>query len=75
MILSEHDLDINNRNSGQRGEGAGFYIKDKVTYKRRLDIINLANTVEQLWMEVWGTNKKQFLLYGYILPAKSKRLN
>ena len=34
------NLDINIRNTGQRGGAVGFYIKDKITYKRRQDIIN-----------------------------------
>lgn len=41
--ISGYDLEINNRNTGQRAGGVGFYIKDKITYKRRQDIINIDN--------------------------------
>ena len=45
-------------------EVAGFYIKDKIIYKRRQDIINTDNTVEHLWIEVRGTNKTNSQLMG-----------
>ena len=41
--ISGYDLEINNRNTGQRAGGVGFYIKDKITYKRRQGIINIDN--------------------------------
>ena len=46
--ISRYNLEINSRNTGQHGGGVGLYIKDKITYKRRQDIINMENTVEHL---------------------------
>ena len=61
--ISGYNLEINSRNTG-RGGDVDFYIKDKITYKRRQDIINIDNTVEHLWTEVRGTNKNNPYLMG-----------
>ena len=54
-----YNLEINNRNTGQRVGGVGFYIKDKITYKGHQGI-KIDSTVECLFIEVGGTSKSNF---------------
>lgn len=45
-----YSLAYNNRKTGKRGGGSGFYIKENLTYKRRQNIVNINSTVEYLWI-------------------------
>ena len=42
----------------RRGSGVGLHIKDYITYKMRNNIISLDYSLEHLWIEVKGKNKK-----------------
>ena len=72
--ISGYNLEINNRNTGQHGGGVGRYIKNKITYKRRQDIINIENTVEHLLIEARGTNKNNPYLMGTLWLEKFENI-
>ena len=48
------------------------YIKDCITYKIRNDIISLDDSVEHLWVEVKGKNKKLPNLIGFVYQPSSE---
>ena len=51
----------------KRGGVLGVYITDCITYKIRNDIISLDDSLEHLWVEVKGKNKKSPYLIGIVL--------
>ena len=55
----------------KRGGGVGAYIKDCITYKIRTDIISLHGSLEHLWVEVKGKNKKSPCLIGVVYQSSS----
>ena len=50
----------------KQGGGVGVYIKDYITYKIRNDIISLNDSLEHLWVELKGKNKKSPNLIGVV---------
>ena len=56
----------------KRGGGVGVYIKDCITYKIRNDIIGLDNSLEHLWVEVKGKNKKSPYSIGIVYQPSSE---
>ena len=46
-----------------RGGGVGAYIRDTLSYKRRIDIENIQPEFEHLWLEVPGKNKHSKLFW------------
>ena len=50
----------------RRGGGVDVYIKGSTTYKIRNNIISLDDSVEHLWVEVKGKNKKSPYLIGVV---------
>ena len=56
----------------KRGGGVGVYIKDCITYKIRNDIISLDDSLEYLWVEVKGKNKKSPYLIGVVYQPSSE---
>ena len=56
----------------KRGGGVGEYIKDCITYKIRNDIIGLDNSLEHLWVEVKGKNKKSPYSIGIVYQPSSE---
>ena len=56
----------------KRGGDVGIYIKDFITYKIRNDIISLDDSLEHLWVEVRGKNKKSPNLIGVAYQPSSE---
>ena len=56
----------------KRGGGVGICIKDCIRYKIRNDIISLNNSLEHLWFEVNGKNKKSRYLIGIVYQPSSE---
>ena len=54
------------------GGGVGVYIKDCITYKIRNAIISPDDSLEHLWVEVKGKNKKSLYLIGIVYQPTSK---
>lgn len=47
-----------------RGGGVGAYLREGISYKRRIDIENIAPDLEHLWLEIQGRNKYSSLSIG-----------
>ena len=60
----------------KQGGGVGVYIKDYITYKIRNDIISLNDSLEHLWVELKGKNKKSPNLIGVVYqpPENAKKI-
>ena len=59
----------------KQGGGVGVYIKDYITYKIRNDIISLNDSLEHLWVELKGKNKKSpNLIVVYQPPENAKKI-
>ena len=56
----------------KRNEKWGVYIKDCITYKIRNDIISLDDSLDYLWVEVKGKNKKSPYLIGIVYQPNSE---
>ena len=62
----------NKNRDEKRGGGVGVYIKDRITYKIRNDKISLDDSLEHLWVEIKGKNKKSPYLIGVAYQPSSK---
>ena len=71
VSLPGNQFSYRNRDE-KRGGGVGVYIKDCITYKIRNDIISLDNSLEYLWVEVKGKNKKSPYLIGVVYQPSSE---
>ena len=56
----------------KRGGGVGVYIEDYIAYKIRNDIISLDDSLEHLWVEIKGKNKKSPYLIGVVYQPSSE---
>lgn len=57
------------RNKIRRG-GVGTYLRDGISYKRRIDIENIAPDLEHLWLEILSRNKHSKMLLGVLYRSK-----
>ena len=71
VSLPGYKFSYRNRDE-KRGGGVGVYIKDCITYKIRNDIISLDDSLEHLWVEVKGKNKKTPYLIGIVYQPSSE---
>ena len=71
VSLPGYKFSYRNRDE-KRGGGVGAYIEDCITYKIRNDIISLDNSLEHLWVEVKGKNKKSPYLIGVVQQPSSE---
>ena len=62
----------NKNRDEKRGGGVGVYIKDRITYKIRNDKISLEDSLEHLWVEIKGKNKKSSYLIGVAYQPSSE---
>ena len=51
--------------------GVAFYIREELTYKRRLDIEKYNTSIEHVWIEVKGKNKNSDYLVGCFYQPSS----
>ena len=49
-----------------RGGGVGAYLREGISYKRRIDIENIAPDLEHLFLEIAGRNKHIKMLLGVL---------
>ena len=54
-----------------RGGGVGFYIREGIMFKRRMDIENVEPDLEHIWLEVDGRNRHSKMLLGVIYRSES----
>ena len=71
VSLPGYKFSCRNRDE-KRGGGLGVYIKDSITYKFRNDIISLDDSLEHLWVDVKGKNKKSPYLIGVVYQPSSE---
>ena len=71
VSLPGYKFSYRNRDE-KRGGDVGIYIKDFITYKIRNDIISLDDSLEHLWVEVRGKNKKSPNLIGVAYQPSSE---
>jgi len=53
-----------------RGGGVGAYLREGISYKRRIDIENIAPDIEHLWLEIPGRNKHSKMLLGVLYRSE-----
>ena len=71
VILPGYKFPYMKRNE-KWGGGVSVYIKDCITYKIRNDIISLDDSLDYLWVEVKGKNKKSPYLIGIVYQPNSE---
>ena len=49
-----------------RGGDVGPYLREGISYKRRIDIENIETNLEHLWLEIPGRNKQSKMLLGVL---------
>ena len=54
-----------------RGGGVGFYVREGIMFKRRMDIENVEPDLEHIWLEVDGRNRHSKMLLGVIYRSES----
>jgi len=70
-----YNLEHRDRDTGQRGGGVGFYIKENLDYKLRQDLGKHESSIEQQWIEVKGKNKNSPYLVGvFYQPSQVENL-
>lgn len=61
------------RNSDEKsGGGIGVYVKDCTNYKVRNDIVSINETLDHLWIEVQGKNKRSPYLIRIVSQTSSR---
>ena len=53
-----------------RGGGVGVYLREGISYKRRIDIENMEPNLEHLWLENSGRNKHSKMLLGVLYRSE-----
>ena len=54
-----------------KGGGVGAYVKESIDFKRRTDIEKRYPSMEHLWIEIKGRNKRSNLLLGIVYRSDS----
>ena len=61
------------RNSDEKSRGGiGVYVKDCTNYKVRNDIVSINETLDHLWIEVQGKNKRSPYLIRIVSQPSSR---